>query len=136
MNYNLKAICSQVRDLDTALVFSANDTNYFFGCPDGFQRIATPQKVKAGQVQYMFLPSLSPDHVSGFGGFYRKLRHQCFADSNDWKVILFAPKGIHAWFAANTTYLFYFAEVHEFPDNLDEECKSDETSAFEYIPET
>ena len=46
MRFNLKAVTTQNRDLETALMFSADETCYLFSCPDIFQRIAASQKVK------------------------------------------------------------------------------------------
>ena len=40
MRFNLKAVTTQNRDLETALMFSADESCYLFSCPDIFQRIA------------------------------------------------------------------------------------------------
>ena len=46
MRYNLRAVTTQTRDLETALLFSVDETHYLFSCPDIFQRIAAAQKIK------------------------------------------------------------------------------------------
>ena len=72
--YSLRAVCSQTRDLEPALLFQIEDTGYLFACPDIFQRIAAAQKVKFNRVLYFFLPGLGPDFFSGFMGFYLSAR--------------------------------------------------------------
>jgi len=74
MRYNLRAVTTQTRDLETALIFSFDETNYLFSCPDIFQRIAAAQRIKFKQVLHFFLPALGPDFFSGFMGFYLSAR--------------------------------------------------------------
>jgi len=40
MKYLIKAICTNNRDLKTALLFTIEEAQYLFNCPDGFQRVA------------------------------------------------------------------------------------------------
>ena len=71
---NLRAVTTQMRDLETGLVFSASNKSYLFSCPDIFQRIANVQKIRFREVQFFFLPTLGPDSFSGFMGFYLSSR--------------------------------------------------------------
>ena len=80
---NLRAVTTQMRDLETGLVFSADKMNYLFSCPDIFQRIAATQRVRFRDVQYFFLPALGPDYFSGFMGFYLSAR-EGVADLDTW----------------------------------------------------
>jgi len=40
MKYRLISLCTNNRDLRTAVIFCIEERYYLFGCPDGFQRIA------------------------------------------------------------------------------------------------
>ena len=74
MRYQIKAINTRNRDLRSAVVFTINDKNYLFSCPDGFQRIAAWQKLKFGKVGVIFLPTLKPDYLMGLPGFFMSAR--------------------------------------------------------------
>jgi len=120
MRYNLRAVTTQTRDLQTALLFTAEETNYLFSCPDIFQRIAAAQKVRFNKVQTFFLPALGPDYFSGFMGFYLSAR-ESVADAEQWRICLFGPRGLKELMRSSTFDTDYFSNVQviEFPDDLD-----------------
>lgn len=107
MPYHLRAVTSQTRDLETAICFTVDDTNYLFSCPDIFQRIAAVQKVKFNKVLTFFLPALGPDYFSGFMGFYLSAR-EGVVDLDNWQITIFGPKGLKALLAASTFDSDYF----------------------------
>lgn len=83
MRYNLRAVTTQTRDLETALLYSAEESCYLFSCPDIFQRIAASQKVRFNKVCHFFLPALGPDYFAGFMGFYLSAR-EGVVDLDQW----------------------------------------------------
>lgn len=107
MRYNLRAVTTQTRDLEPAVMFSVEETSYLFSCPDIFQRIAAAQKVKFKNVLYFFLPALGPDFFSGFMGFYLSSR-EAINDMDSWQLRLFGPKGLKALIEASTFDADYF----------------------------
>ena len=70
MRYNLKVIATNNRDKATAVVYAVDETNYIFSCPDIFQRTAGLQKMNFKKSKYVFIPSLAPDYITGFQGFF------------------------------------------------------------------
>ena len=93
MRYSLRAVTTQTRDLETALLFQFDETSYLFSCPDIFQRVAAAQKVRFNKVQTFFLPALGPDYFSGFMGFYLSAR-EGVPDLESWQICLLGPKGL------------------------------------------
>mmetsp|Transcript_32078 Transcript_32078/g.42539 ORF Transcript_32078/g.42539 Transcript_32078/m.42539 type:complete len:111 (-) Transcript_32078:261-593(-) len=110
MRYNLRAITTQTRDLETALLYQADDISYLFSCPDIFQRIAAAQKVRFNKVLHFFLPALGPDYFSGFMGFYLSAR-EGVNDLDSWQICLFGPRGLRDLMRASTFDADYFTNV-------------------------
>lgn len=123
---NLRAVTTQMRDLETALLLSTScsskNKGYLFSCPDIFQRIANAHKIRFRDVQYFFLPTLGADSFSGFMGFYLSTRESVGNDLDSWQVVLFGPRGLKGLMGASTFEDDFFANVHvvEFPDNLEQ----------------
>ena len=73
MRYLIKALTTNNRDLRTSLNVSIENRiksgTYLFAVSDGFQRIATYQKLKFVKSQTIFIPSLHPDYYSGLTGY-------------------------------------------------------------------
>ena len=52
------------------MVFSINNKNFLFSCPDGFQRVALMQRLKYHKVDVIFIPCLKSGYMEGFFGFF------------------------------------------------------------------
>jgi ribonuclease BN (tRNA processing enzyme) len=74
MKYLIKAISTNTKDMKTGLVIIIDDCQYLFNAPDGLQRVALFQKLSFHKSKYIFISSLSPNHFSGFPGFYMSAR--------------------------------------------------------------
>ena len=134
MRYNLRAVMTQTRDLETALLFNADESSYLFSCPDIFQRIAASQKIRFNKVTHFFLPALGPDYTAGFMGFYQSAKGSV-VDMDTWNICLVGPRGLHE-LVRSWDFAFRNLTVIELPDNLgaplpaeDEESKGGEGEA-------
>ena len=91
MKYLLKALTTNNRDLKTALCLQFDEKSYLFNCPDGFQRMASNQKVRFHKIRYVFLSSLHADYYAGLPGFYLSAKESFFGDLKDYKLGVFGP---------------------------------------------
>ena len=129
MRYHLKALNTNNRDLKSAIVFTINEVNYLFSCPDGFQRIAAWLKLKFGKVGVIFLPSLEPDCIAGLPGFFMSAREQLQGEMKEnLKIVVVGPKGTKDTIHKAVSFIgdyWNFLDIVELTENLDEPILED-----------
>lgn len=149
MKYFLKALTTNNRDLKTSVVFSLmevqTDKMYLFSCPDGFQRVANLQKMKFQKVNYVFVPSLSPDHFAGFPGFFLSAREACnFVDFKEkFQITMIGPTHLSSTMEKSVSFTGDYHHnlmISEIPDDLNshkiEESKDLNDDVFVFVPDT
>jgi len=145
MKYYLKALNTNNRDLRTALLFTIQENNYLFSCPDGFQRVANAQKMKFGKIKHVFLPSLHPDYFAGFPGFFLSAREAMNAhadEKSDFGLMVVGPENVRDKMSLSTSFTgdyYTHLDVFEMPHvvselvNGVEEAKDEEVKGEEMV---